>query len=41
VEADGFEREAECAVVGVWRQAEGVADDVVDFDVFCGVLAEK
>jgi hypothetical protein len=34
VEADGFEWEAEGAIVGFGDEVEGVADNVVDFRVF-------
>ena len=34
VEADGFEWEAEGAIVGFGDEVEGVADNVVDFSVF-------
>jgi hypothetical protein len=34
VETDGFEWEAEGAIVGLGDEVEGVADNVVDFSVF-------
>jgi len=35
VEADGFQRQAQSTVVGRGIQTDGVADYVVEFDVFC------
>jgi hypothetical protein len=41
VETDGFEGKAECAVIGFGDEIERIADYVVDFGVFYGVLKEN
>jgi hypothetical protein len=41
VETDGFEGKAERAVIGLGDEVERIADYVVDFGVFCGMLKEN
>lgn len=41
MKADGFQGEAESAVVGFRGDAEGVAYDVIDFDIFWGMVSRR